>query len=753
MVLGFFAPEAVEEYATQAVVFEPTRLAINSFTDSGVRAHIEGDFTMDASRVKKKSVRDFGRFATWIAKEVETEPTDVEVYLPEYGNVVLGAAKVPRIKVDIRNGHTTHVDFLTDLEPGEIGGIRRVANDWIDGKLSQLRVRGKADVAIQSGIIHLGKQTIEQSLVFQGNDLPTVPAYNISKINFHEVNLPFAHKGMAADVSLTVQNNYPVDFTIPPLGFAILVDNCSPTDPYIMMADATTEELHIEPRQDVHLNVSGIVRQLPDALTTACPGSHESPLDALLGDYIHGSDATIYVRGSDSPSLDTPKWITDLISDITVPVPFPGRQLDHLLKSFSLADVQFHLPEPFAEPDTPEAQPKISAKVKALVALPEEMSFPVRVDRVKADADVYYHGKKLGNLDLHKWQKANSSRIEADKDGQPALEVESRVNKAPLTITDDDLFSEVVQALIFGGKPLILGIKAKVDVEIETALGKFAVRKIPAEGVVPVKPIGNKGGFASLGLQVGDIDILQTGPSSLILQAEVNFTNPTEYSATVPYVNVNILNNGTVLGQATAKDVVVVPGPNKNIVVEVLWDPLASSGKKGAAVGRELLSQYISGYNTTLTIKPHNGTIPAQPTLGKALSGLSIEMPTPKLRAPKSGHDDDSDDDEDASPNLHRNLHPLLPLRHSTIYLTHINATAYYHDEPIGRILYDLPFAVPPGESQSPRLPVDWSLGSVGYEAVRKALGESEVECERGGRGWDREVAGGGVGEGTGDWG
>ncbi len=320
-----------------------------------------------------------------------------------------------------------------------------------------------------------------------GNDIPTVPAYNISKINFHEVDLPDARKGMAADVSLTVHNDYPIDFTIPPLGFAILVDNCSPTDPYIMIADATTEELAIEPKQDVHLNVSGIVRQLPDALTAACPGSHESPLDAFLGDYIHGSDATIYVRGSDSPSLDTPNWITDLISDITVPVPFPGRQLDHLLKNFSLADVKFHLPEPFADPDSSEAQPKISARVKALVALPKEMNFPIHVDRVRADADVYYHGKKLGNLDLHKWQRANSTRVEADKDGEPALEVESGIRKAPLTITDDDLFSEVVQALIFGGKPLVLGIKAKVDVEIETALGKFAVRKIPAEGVVPIK--------------------------------------------------------------------------------------------------------------------------------------------------------------------------------------------------------------------------------------------------------------------------
>ena len=66
----------------------------------------------------------------------------------------------------------------------------------------------------------------------------------------------------------------------------------------------------------------------------------------------------------------------------------------------------------------------------------------------------------------------------------------------------------------------------------------------------------------------------------------------------------------------------------------------------------------------------------------------------------------------------------LSPLPHSTIYITYINATAYYnHTDPVGQIVYELPFAVPPGASTSPRLPVDWSLDSVGYEAVKQALG------------------------------
>lgn len=58
--------------------------------------------------------------------------------------------------------------------------------------------------------------------------------------------------------------------------------------------------------------------------------------------------------------------------------------------------------------------------------------------------------------------------------------------------------------------------------------------------------------------------------------------------------------------------------------------------------------------------------------------------------------------------------------------ITSIDATAYYEEtEPIGLINNRDPFKVSPGLSQSPRLPVSLNIGGVGYEALRKALGQS----------------------------
>lgn len=312
-----------------------------------------------------------------------------------------------------------------------------------------------------------------------------MPEFDILRLNVHEEERPDGNRGLTADAAIRIANAYPVDFTVPPLGFSILVPACTPADPYIDMATATTSTLSVKPKKAITLNVTGAIRHLPKEAVTACPGTVESPLDVLLGNYIHGQPSTVYVRGAGSPSEETPQWLTDLISDVTVPVPLRGRTFGHLIKNFTLSDVHLDLPDLFAEPDTPDSKPRVSAKMKALVALPDEINFKVAADRVRAEAHVYYKHKRFGDLDLHEWQKAESEPVPTSKNHSD-LEVRTEVKKAPLTITDDDVFSEVMSELLYNSKGVNLTVKAAVDVEMETALGKLVVREIPAEGVLPI---------------------------------------------------------------------------------------------------------------------------------------------------------------------------------------------------------------------------------------------------------------------------
>ena len=101
--------------------------------------------------------------------------------------------------------------------------------------------------------------------------------------------------------------------------------------------------------------------------------------------------------------------------------------------------------------------------------------------------------------------------------------------------------------------------------------------------------------------KIGDLSIIDTAKSWIKLGAQVNFTNPTEYTATVPYFNIKLLNNRTELGYAFAKNITVGPGNNTDVPIEAVWEP---KGAIGATQGREVLSQYVSGtpcglYNDT----------------------------------------------------------------------------------------------------------------------------------------------------------
>lgn len=168
MLFAFFAPAIVKEYADEAAVFKPTALSIDSTTSDGVRARVQGEFVMDANRVKNKSIRGFGRFATWVATEVETGGSDVEVYLPEYGNILIGNAALPSIIVNIRNGNTNEIDFLADLTAGDVKGLHGIAMDWIEGRLARLSIKGKATLHLKTGFLRLGTQVITNTITFEG---------------------------------------------------------------------------------------------------------------------------------------------------------------------------------------------------------------------------------------------------------------------------------------------------------------------------------------------------------------------------------------------------------------------------------------------------------------------------------------------------------------------------------------------------------------------------------------------------------
>jgi hypothetical protein len=102
------------------------------------------------------------------------------------------------------------------------------------------------------------------------------------------------------------------------------------------------------------------------------------------------------------------------------------------------------------------------------------------------------------------------------------------------------------------------------------------------------------GGLSSLAPKVGKMTVLETTKMTVFLGAETAFHNPTEYSAIVPYADLYLYANDTMIGNVTVRNIKVKRGQNENIPLQALWTPFAD-GAKGRKVARDVLSQFVSG--------------------------------------------------------------------------------------------------------------------------------------------------------------
>lgn len=291
---------------------------------------------------------------------------------------------------------------------------------------------------------------------------------------------------MQADVSVSIRNYYPIELTVPSLALHVSVPNCEPGNTNILVGNVTTEDFKVKARRPITVDATGRLHDLPDELTSICPGKASSPLDLLIERYIHGVETTIYFSGKDFQSPHAPPWFGDLFSNFTLPVAFTSHGFSRLIKRFSMTNVHFFLPEPLAEPGSPESLLKVSSLVRVAVGLPKEMNFPVNVSHVRSTADVYYEDELLGKINLRKWQHARASRNESAPASAPELLVEFDVKKAPMEIINEDAFTNVVQQLIFHRQPVNLRVRAKVDVQTVSPMGTFAIRDIPASAQIVV---------------------------------------------------------------------------------------------------------------------------------------------------------------------------------------------------------------------------------------------------------------------------
>lgn len=167
LVLAFALPAIIKVYAQRATVFHIESLTYEPSGQDWSRARIKGTFFTDADRVNSSWISGVGRLTTWVASEIETREGDtLEIYQPVFGHIVTINASLPRIQVNVRNGHSTDLDFLSDIQRVSDGGSPTSPIDWEDQKGGG--ILAKANVHLRSGWLDLGRQEFFLTVQYKG---------------------------------------------------------------------------------------------------------------------------------------------------------------------------------------------------------------------------------------------------------------------------------------------------------------------------------------------------------------------------------------------------------------------------------------------------------------------------------------------------------------------------------------------------------------------------------------------------------
>ena len=168
LALCFLIPAAAQRYAQDAVALDINSVGVDSFTDRGVKVAVQAKVDVHARRVKGWGVRTLGRIGTFVVGSVRVKDFDVRVHLPDYDNALVGTAQVPGMTIDIRNGHTTNLNFVADTQPGSVDTIRLLANDYLSGNLNSVKVLGEVDLRIKEWFMFVNPGRMTRELVLKG---------------------------------------------------------------------------------------------------------------------------------------------------------------------------------------------------------------------------------------------------------------------------------------------------------------------------------------------------------------------------------------------------------------------------------------------------------------------------------------------------------------------------------------------------------------------------------------------------------
>ncbi|KAG0360969.1 hypothetical protein BGZ54_009286 [Gamsiella multidivaricata] len=430
-----------------------------------------------------------------------------------------------------------------------------------------------------------------------------------------------------------------------------------------------------------------------------------------------------------------PLWLSEALKTIVLTMVFPGSPTKDFIRSLDMNQLEFGFTH-----DQKSAQ--LSGQLSSVLQLPPNVTFPIKLLKMKPTVWLKPPGgDRMASLNIHDFLPTVS------RQHGTTLEVQVELEETPLQVLSERLpeFYGFLNSS-FTSDWIELGITGEASAVVDTGLGTFELGPIPFDVVTTQRGLG---GLVTVPPLLEKLDVVDSTEHSLTVKATLVLWNPSNISATLGDLSFMWSYGGYLIGMATVPDLTLHAG-NNTVECIGMMNPSIDCARKpdpscdpGLArnASREFISKYISGDNTTtIDVLGYAGSTRI-PLLQPMMSSFSISTHLPAI-----------EQDFLISATLYLLSHTLVlellnPLD-TVITVLYVNATTTYKDERLGHVLVDFehdiaspkPILIPANDHQNetsgyvktPRLPVTFDLSSVGYEALKKALGgslEVDVVC------------------------
>ncbi|RUS29319.1 hypothetical protein BC938DRAFT_480799 [Jimgerdemannia flammicorona] len=505
----------------------------------------------------------------------------------------------------------------------------------------------------------------------------------------------------------------------------------------------------------------------------------EQVFDRFLSRYLKGQSSLVHVRGSPfdrdgdtNNSNTTPEWLRTALQSVTLSVPFPGSPTTDFVRSLSISNISI---------DFESESPLISGIALATIRTPDTMRFSINIIQIHPIVYVFLNASSPNPFAKLAPAEPSPALTTPDNDTVGQLFVESRIVKAPFTLLQgmDEDFEKFMNKTFYDTESRVT-IRGTVDAAVESPLGKFTVRDLEFEGEIVTKGMQ---GLVHPPPNVTSITITSGTPDAISLLASFIIFNPSNVVLSLGTANFDLVYGGEVIGNTTINGFKLALGWN-NVTSLGYFNPDAArdrhqiaakmiganllargaregdehagnmdqmqkwDGKRAWRKGVEFLSKYISGEEITLTIDGNRTDSSSNPYLLPLLQQFTFTTKLPLFT-----------DMLLVNSTMHILSSTIIlwlrnPLPNTSVKILALNATAEYKGHLVAKIAVDFetdgnswsgPVVLPPRNATekmrddkddenddpiddtipTPRLPVEYNIGSIGYEGIKRALGGS----------------------------